>query len=332
MALLLTLLAPLILAASDPQLDEADRLRARSDCDGLVLLSSQLKGTDDTVRDLSRARALVQGAELCRKDDPVLALALTDRALLLAPKDYGVATAHAETLLALHQRSEGAALLDATVRAYPEGAVRARFVRATLAEKEEEPARVIALLTPLADDPEYGERSRVLLARSHEALARAHKAREQVRQEEARAKDTAAAIEAASKRPLSPSGTEVWSTRGAVKSGGSRTFRTRGLQEGLSYELIATGKCSRPAKKKKKRRGAPEDSSGSLFGTEFRITFGGQGSRPLKVGFTPETTRILFRAPHDNPQLHLEDRSFQREERNKNRPSCTISGLAVRVP
>lgn len=328
MALPLPLLVAWVLLATDPRLAQADALIARGDCDGLIELYAEVKpgGGED---ELAHARALAQGAHTCRKQDAVLALALSELARKLAPEDYGVATIHAETLLALDQRSAAARTLDETLRRHPDGAIRARYLRAELAHAEHEPERVVQLLAPIAGDPEYGERARALLERSRRALEEQEASRSEVKEAETRVAQRAEAAEAMTKRALLPSGTEVWSSRSGVKSGGARTYKTRGIQGGLSYELVAVGTCAAPAKGKRKR--IAEDPSRLLFGIDFAVRVSGGDPRPLKVGFTPETNRVLFRAPHENPQLLIEDRSFEREGSGK-KLRCAIGELSVRVP
>src|SRR4051812_7982613 len=123
---LLTLL--LVLSANDAVLMRAEKMLDAKDCDGLVGLFESQKPSKSE-KDISYARTLVRAAQLCRPQDKVIGMALTEKAMLFAPKDYGVQTAHAESMLALDQRSEAAKLLDDTITDHPEGAVRARFLR-----------------------------------------------------------------------------------------------------------------------------------------------------------------------------------------------------------
>jgi hypothetical protein len=242
----------------------------------------------------------------------VLAFALTQRALALAPDDYGVRTSHAESLIAVDERTAAARLLDDTLQAHPRNAARARLLRAQLASEEGESAVVVKLVQPLVEDPEYGASARELLARHQTRL-----------QDQALARESP--TRAPSTRDTPPSGTEIWSTRSTLPSGGQRTFRTRNLQAGVSYIFHATGTCTAPSKPgRKSRLGTPVD----LFGQDFRVRIGTLDPTPLKVGVEPAQNALTFRAPENNPQIFLEDRTTIRPDG----PRCTISAVAVRVP
>jgi hypothetical protein len=121
------------------------------------------------------------------------------------------------------------------------------------------------------------------------------------------------------------SGSEAWSARGTVQSGGQRTFRTRNLQARTTYVFHATGTCTGPTKPKRKGGLAP---TVDLFGQDFRVRIGTLDPMPLKVGVQPEQNALTFRAPDNNPQIFLEDRTTIRQ----GAPRCTISDVAVRVP
>ncbi len=327
----LLLLLSLLAAAPDARLEQGQKLLNARDCEGLQALFSP--ADPPAGRALDAARLLVQGAAVCRKQDRVLAFALTQRAVELAPRDYGVRTAHAESLLSVDERASAAQLLDEIFQAHPQDAVRARFLRAQLADEESESALAVRLLEPLVKDPEYGGPARALLERNQAALQSQAQARETLAREEQAALEAAArAQEAAAARTLSDernaprSGTEAWSTRGTLKSGGSRTFRTKNIQAGFTYTFHATGACTAPPVKKgrKSRLGPTVD----LFGQDFRVRIGSLDPLPLKVGLEPEQNALSFRAPENNPQIFIEDRTEQRADR----PRCTISDVAVRVP
>src|SRR5688572_32659714 len=97
------LVALMVLATSgDPRLLQGEKYLEAKDCDGFHSLFSKVK-PEKAERDLAYARLLVRGAMQCRPKDKVLALAMTERALSLAPDDYGIQTAHAEGLLELDQ-------------------------------------------------------------------------------------------------------------------------------------------------------------------------------------------------------------------------------------
>jgi hypothetical protein len=323
----LLLFLSLLAAAGNSRLERGEKLLAAQDCEGLQQLfaPSQPPGPE---KDLDGARLLVRGATACRKQDAVLAFALTQRALALAPDDYGVRTAHAESLLSVDERSAAAHLLDKTLEAHPQNAQRARFLRAQLADKESESALVVQLTQPLVNDREYGPQARALLARHQAALQAQAQARETLSRDE---KDALARQEAAAQagpdRLSTRPGTEAWSARGTVQSGGQRTFHTRNLQAGATYILHATGTCTAPTPSKRGRK-ARLGPTVDLFGQDFRVRIGSLEPLPLKVGLEPERNALTFRCPEDNPQIFLEDRTSIRP----GAPRCTISDVAIRSP
>lgn len=319
-----------LLAATDGRLSQGEKLLAARDCEGLQALFS----STGTERPLDAARLLLRGAATCREQDRVLAFALTQRALALAPDDYGVRTAHAESLLTVDERSAAARLLDETIEARPRDAVRARFLRARLADEEAESALVVRLLEPLVDDPEYGAPARSLLAKNQAALQSHAQARETLaREEQAVTESAARAQEVAASRTSEPDrnaprpGSEVWSTRTTLKSGGQRTFRSKNIKAGFTYIFHATGTCTAPSSNKRGRR-SKLGPTVDTFGQDFRVRIGSLDSMPLKVGLEPEQNALTFRAAEYNPQIFIEDRTDLRPER----PRCTISDVAVRVP
>ncbi|WP_224368731.1 hypothetical protein [Hyalangium versicolor] len=327
----LLLLLPFLAASGDTRLAQGEKLLEAHDCEGL----QQLFAPGDTARaekDLDGARLLARGAATCRKQDRVLSFALTQRALALAPDDYGVRTAHAESLLSVDERTAAAHLLDAILQTQPQNAIRARFLRAQLADEESESALVVKLAQPLTEDPEYGPQARALLARHQAVLQSQAQARESLAREEqdaahraAQAQEVAAHHTPESELTSSRSGKEAWSARGTLKSGGQRTFHTRNLQAGATYTFHATGTCSGPSKQGRKARIAP---TVDLFGQDFRVRIGSLDPMPLKVGVEPEQNALSFRAPENNPQIFLEDRTSIRPDG----PRCTISDVAVRSP
>lgn len=327
----LLLLITALAATGDARLAQGEKLLAARDCEGLHQLFAPA-GHSHAERNLEAARLLVQGAAACQKEDRVLAFALTQRALALAPEDYGVRTAHAEHLLAVEERTAAARLLDETIQAHPKNALRARFLRAQLADEEAESATVVKLLEPLREDPEYGVPARALMARHEAALQAQAEARENLAREEKEvAERTAQAQEVAERRTSEPDrgaprpGSEAWSARGTLKSGGQRTFRTRNIQAGFTYIFHATGTCTAPSKPARKSRLAP---TVDLFGQDFRVRIGTLDPMPLKVGLEPERNALPFRSAEANPQIFIEDRTTIRP----NAPRCSISDVAIRVP
>jgi hypothetical protein len=321
-----------VLAATDTaRLERGEKLLASRDCEGLQELFAP-SGSAPARKDLDGARLLVRGAAACREQDRVLAFALSQRAVELAPEDYGVRTAFAESLLSVDERTAAARLLDELLQAHPQDAMRARFLRARLADEESESALVVKLAPPLLEDPEYAPPARELLARHQAALEAQAQARQTLSQDEAAMLERARKV-AEERTPTSPpsqdaprSGSEAWSSRATIKSGGQRTFRTRNLQAGVTYTFHATGTCTAPQSPKgKKSRLAP---TVDLFGQDFRVRIGNLDPLPLKVGLVPERNTLSFRANDNNPQIFIEDRSTQRPDG----PRCTISDVAVRVP
>lgn len=322
------LLLTLLTATGDARLERGEKLVAARDCEGLQQLFAT-PASPSTERDVHAARLLVRGASACRAQDRVLAFALTERALALAPDDSGVRTAHAESLLSVEERTAAARLLDETLQAHPREAVRARFLRAQLADAESESALVVKLATPLVEDPEYGEPARALLARNQTALQSQQEARETLAKEEYAVSERQRTAEPEEDRRAPRPNSEAWSTRTTVKSGGQKTFRTKNIRAGFTYIFHATGTCSAPSGKSKGgRKSQFTPSSGDLFGQDFRVRIGLLDPVPLKVGLDPERNALPFRATEDNPQIFLEDRTHTRP----GGPRCTISDVAVRSP
>lgn len=327
----LLLMLSLLAATGDPRLAQGQKLVAARDCEGLQQLFAPATPPRPE-RNPEAARLLARGASTCRAQDSVLAFALTQRALALAPDDTEVRTAHAESLIAVDERTAAAKLLDEVLQGPARTTARARLVRAQLADLESESALVVTLAQPLVEDPQHGAAARELLARHQAALDRHSQARETLAREEQEAAERAAlAQQAAHSRPEdlertgARSGHEAWSTRGTVDSGGQRTFKTRGLQAGTTYVFHATGTCAGPTKPKRKGGLAP---TVDLFGQDFRVRIGSLDAMPLKVGVLPEQNALSFRAPENNPQIFLEDRTTIRS----GAPRCTIRDVAVRVP
>jgi hypothetical protein len=323
----LLLLLSLLAAASDPRLEKGEKLLAAKDCEGLQQLFAP-SSPPRTERNPEAARLLARGAAACRSQDAVLAFALTERALALAPDDLGMRTAHAESLIAVDERTTAAKLLDEVLQAPRGTTARARLLRAQLADLESESALVVKLAQPLLEDPQYGPPARELLARHQAALDSHAQARQSLAREELDAAERAArAQEAARTRPGEPtrSGTEAWSTRATVQSGGQRTFKPRNLQAGSTYVFHATGTCTGPTRPRRKGGLTP---TVDLFGQDFRVRIGSLDPMPLKVGVQPAQNALPFRAAESNPQIFLEDRTSIRP----GAPRCTISDVAVRVP
>lgn len=337
------LLAALLLTASDARLLTAEKRLDEKDCDGLYDVFDSYKGGKGE-KDVAYARILVRGSNFCRAKDKVIALAMTERALLYAGKDYGVQSAHAENLIALDQRSDAATLLDQTIQDHPEGAVRARYLRGQLADEENEPAIAVQVLKPLAEDAEYGEKVKPLIARNEEKLLKHSEAKAELKNDEERMKagmEKANEIATArgdlqSEKGGQKLGSEVWSARGTVKTGGQRAFNTKNIKAGATYVLNATGSCKVPrppsssgsgSRSTRRRNRAFFERKPDLFSIDFRVSVGSNDPVSLKVGELPERNQVTFRALEDNPQLLIEDRGNSIKG-----VSCTISDISVRVP
>ncbi|MDC0714312.1 hypothetical protein POL68_37980 [Stigmatella sp. ncwal1] len=312
-----------LLSASDLRLDQGEKLLAARDCEGLHALFAPAERP--AASPAAAARLLVRGASTCRKQDTLMAFALTERALALAPDDVDVRTAHAESLLSVEERTAAARLLDETLHAHPKDAVRAQLLRAQLASEESESALVVRLAESLVNHPEHGAQARALLARHQTALQSDAEAREALAREEHALAERAAQTSSEDTPRAPRAQSEAWSTRGTLKTGGQRTFRTRNIQAGFTYIFHATGSCTAPAPKGRKSRLAPP---ADLFGQDFRVRIGTQEPLHLKVGLKPERNTLSFHADEDNPQIFLEDRTGTRP----GGPHCTISDVAVRVP
>ena len=105
----LLLLLSLLATPPDAPLEQGEKLLAAGDCEGLQALFAP-SSTVRAERPIDAARLLVRGATACRKQDRVLAFALTQRAVELAPSDYGVRTSCAESLISLDERASAAHL------------------------------------------------------------------------------------------------------------------------------------------------------------------------------------------------------------------------------
>lgn len=323
-----------VLAASDARLLTAEKRLEEKDCDGLIDVFSAYKGSKSE-KDVAYARVLVRGSNMCRAKDKVIALAMTEKALSFAGRDYGVQTAHAENLIALDQRTEAATLLDQTIQDHPEGAVRARFLRGQLADEENDPAIAVQVLKPLVEDLEYGEKVKPIIARNEERLLKDSESKAELKSEEEKMKaNMEKANEIATARGALPQdgktqalGSEVWGARGTVKQGGQRSFNTKNIKAGTTYVLNATGACKVKAQSTGRRRRASIEKKVDIFSIDFRAKIGSNDPVSLKVAETPERNQVTFRAMEDNPQLLIEDRGNQIKG-----VSCTISDISVRVP
>lgn len=321
-----------LLAGADGLLIQADKMVEAKDCDALVDLF-QAKKPSKTDKDLAYARTLVRGAQVCRAQDKVVAMALTEKALAYAPHDYGVQTAHAESMLALDQRTEAAQLLDDTIQDHPEGAVRARFLRGQLADEENEPAVAVQVMKPIAEDPEYGPKVQPLIARNEDRLMKQSAEKAEMKTEEDKLKEQAEkAKEIASSRlpssGLDASGREIWTGRGTVKTGGSKSWSMKNLKANSTYVLFATGSCTQKTPKSTGRKKKVHFTrEADTFSIDFRAKIGTLDPIPLKVGLSPERNSFTFRPLEDNPQLIIEDRGNKVPN-----VSCTITDVSVRSP
>lgn len=310
----LSFLLALALLASPSPLERSRATEPVDDCEALLAAAPDFTP--------ERAPLLARGAAQC--GDPVLAFALTERALKLQPHSVPLRLAHARSLLALGERGAAAQLLDRGIADPGAATAPLRLLRAELALAEAEPERVEALLAPLpASAAALSLRAQARAQLQARAAARELLAQHD-RDQALREQEAAAAPEGGEPEAL-PSGREVWSTRGSVESGGQRTFRLRGVRAGGHYVLLVTGHCRVAQPQKKRRRSSPAPRE--LFGVDFRARVGSLEAWPLSVGLEPERSAYTFRSPEDAPQLFVEDRSAPRTG-----VRCSVRDLAVRVP
>lgn len=333
------LFAAFTVAATDARLLEAQKFLEAGDCEGLEALCKKT-GPTELARDLAYARVLVQAAGGCRTKDKVLALNLTEKAAELAPADYGVETAQAESLIATEQRTEGAKLLDQVIEKFPGTALRARLLRAELANNERDWAIAAQVARPLTGDPEYGKRATALVALAEHNLQEngGEKARLALEEQQVRDNgDKAAAIATSHTvtKGSEASGYEVWSGKTAkVVHGGSKTFSTKNLKAGSSYVFVATGTCEKPKVAKASRGGRSKKKSHRQepltndFGVSFKVYIGALEPLALDTDLgVHKRNSLLFRPLEDNPQIRVQD-----ETDSKINVKCSITDIGVRVP
>jgi hypothetical protein len=280
------------------------------------------------------ARFLVQAATECRKQDKLLALDFSQKASRLAPDDYGVSTAEAESYLSLDLRTEAAQVLNETIQQHPAEAARARMLRGQLADLERDWAIAAQVLKPLVDDPQYGDQAKEILARAEANLQNHAQAVAGMKQTEEQLAYNAQKAEAVATargplRGVARSGTQIWEGRGTVKSGGSKTWLTKHIKRGVDYVLHVSATCkAKPQKKRGKRRGrglgAPAPDT---FGLNFKAFIGSLDPIPLDADIRPTKTDRRFRALEDNPQIRIEDMTDSNVGVN-----CTLRDVSVRAP
>lgn len=328
----LALVILLALGASDAKLMQAEQMLQAKDCNGIAMLFAGIKPSHAHQRDLDYARLLVQSATECRAKDPVLALDLTQTATRLAPEDYGVATANAESLLALKQRTAASKLLDSIIEDHPSEAVRARWLRGRLASKENDWAVALQVLQPIASDSFYGPKAQPLISAAQTHLQSQQQAQAELSQREQRLQLESQRVKQALAQHAKEahryhSGHVVWSGRGTVRSGGSHSWRTKHIQAGQRYILRATAKCTAGKKHHGRRRGGARIySPPDLFGLDFRA-YVGSVSMPLDVGLKRVVNHIPFTAAEDDPQVRIED-----DTDLDKKVKCKIYAVSVRIP
>ena len=333
--MLLTPLIALTLCVGDAKLMEAQKLLEAHDCDGLATLFRKVNPGQHE-RDLEYARVLVQGATECRKVDALLSLDLAQKAARLAPTDYGVTTAEAEAFLAVDQRTEAAKVLDDTIQDHPAEAARARLLRGRLAVKEHDFAIALQVLKPIEDDSQYGAEAKTLYAQAEQGAQSEAQARAQLSQEEAQVEaNSAKAAQVAKARPkelrrMTHSGSVVWSGKGTIKNGGSKTFTTRYINAGEDYVLHLNARCTAPKARSsgrgRRRRGRMQEPP-ETFGLDFDAHVGSLDPIPIDIGLDSGANDLPFRAAEDNPQIRIDDETDTRVN-----VKCQVSDVSVRVP
>lgn len=328
------LVALSLLGASQAKLMQAQQLLDAHDCDGLASMFRQVDASSAR-DDLATARFLVQAATECRKKDKLLALDLSQKAAKLAPTDYGVSTSEAESYLALDLRTEAAKVLNDTIQDHPNEAARARMLRGQLADAENDWAIAVQVLKPIQDDPEYGAKAKEILARAQANLQANAQAQAGMKQTEQQLEENAQAAEAIATargpmKGVARSGTLVWTGKGKVASGGSKTFLTKNIKAGVDYVIHTSALCSGQKKKSgrsRHKRGGLGEAGPDTFGLTFKAFIGSLDPIPLDVGLKPTHTDVPFRAIEDNPQIRIEDMTD-----SKVNVKCLISDVEVRVP
>ena len=128
-------------------------------------------------------------------------------------------------------------------------------------------------------------------------------------------------------------GAAVWSTPGSVSLRGRQTFTTKHLLRGHRYVLRTVGHCTRLIREtvrepgKDVERRVIETRADDTFGVDFRARVGDGEWLPLDVGGSPAETLHAFRAPTDDPQLTIADRSLHDEAELE----CSIGEISIRA-
>lgn len=327
-------LMALALAASDAEMMRARQLLDAHDCDGLASMFRQVEPRSAT-QDLATARFLVLAATECRKQDKLLALDFSQKASRLAPGDEAIATAEAESFIALDQRGEAARLLDDTIRAHPQEALHARLLRGQLADAEHDWVAAVQVLAPITEDPQLGAEAKAILLRARAGLQEDAQLKSALKDTEAQVAANAAQAAQIASAPgpvpgASPSGTEVWSGRGTVETGGTKTFRTENLQAGRDYVLHVLATCTGPktaSASRGRRRHRGTAPRAETFGLNFKAFIGRLDPIPLDADVAPTVNDRPFRALEDNPPIRIEDLTDA-----KVNVKCTLRDVSVRTP
>lgn len=315
--------------AAKSAMDEVVSLVEQKECEEAYLRIAEVPTPEKpTAASEKDGRMLVRVVSACRAKDPVIGFALTEKALALAPADPAVQTAHAESLLALQQRGDAAALLDRILEHHGDEARRARMLRGKLAALEADHALALRILRPLEREEQYGEEVAELLASCTAALEQKHANKADLALAEAEARARAEEAEAALEQaPAVNAGPPVTiPLRGKVSNGGEKVFTAK-LRKGAAYVFTANGICTRSATKKK-RRGSRlyEDPTRDIYGIDFAVQLGSLPPKQLSVGqFKSERSEIPFIAEGDRISIRVFDRSSVEPG-----VKCSVTDFSVR--
>jgi hypothetical protein len=129
---------------------------------------------------------------------------------------------------------------------------------------------------------------------------------------------------------MTHSGAMVWSGKGKIVTGGSKTYLTKNIKAGVDYLFVANGTCkqNKSGGKKGRSRGKKHQEQINDFGLNFKAYIGTLDPIPLdaEVGEVSRNKRP-FRAVEDNPQIRVED-----DTDSKVNVKCEITDVQVRIP
>ena len=117
----------------------------------------------------------------------------------------------------------------------------------------------------------------------------------------------------------------IWQSSEALDKGANRTFVAVGTRRGTRYLFRARGVCE--TRVWTRNGWTVRARSESIFGIDFRITFGSGEKQVLNVGDKkPEQTELAFVADGDDVPIRIRDNWDLPEK-----VSCTVDGFEVVV-